>query len=84
MDTDSTATSLRKTNKEIKFLLKSSSQFKKKLIDDEKRSRSVKNSDIQILQGNLNDLFDMKRVDNNKIYDSSNLKDDLNQKLIID
>jgi len=84
VDTDSTATSLRKTNKEIKFLLKSSSQFKKKLIDDEKRSRSVKNSDIQILQGNLNDLFDMKRVDNNKIYDSSNLKDDLNQKLIID
>ena len=84
MDTDSTATSLRKTNREIKFLLKSSSQFKKKLIDDEKRSRSVKNSDIQILQGNLNDLFDMKRVDNNKIYDSSNLKDDLNQKLIID
>ncbi len=54
------------------------------LIDDEKRSRSVKNSDIQILQGNLNDLFDMKRVDNNKIYDSSNFKDDLNQKLIID
>jgi hypothetical protein len=84
VDTDSTATSLRKTNKEIKFLLKSSSQFKKMLIDDEKRSRSVKNSDIQILQGNLNDLFDMKRVDNNKIYDSSNFKDDLNQKLIID
>jgi hypothetical protein len=50
--------------------LKSSSQFKKKLADDEQRSRSVKNADIQILQGNLKDLFDIKRVDNNKIYEN--------------